>query len=401
MARARIEADPGPGDDAYSHHVVPGVAGGDRRLRVRDTPAFTMLNSAVLFAAAASVLAGGVSWLLTFTPWTQFMSSGYFQPFFLLTFPLFGWSVFVRSARRPQRGRRQVTGLLNEFPRRWRTALGMIVTAVFVTSLAAMVSLPGQPEYEPSSRRYVYDNHGVLIPATRAAYVHAVAVQNRLFLGAALAFTSFAVAITWQERNRRRRDLVAPEGWLRPMRPHPKIPLLAAALALAAAVALAGSIASGTLIYDRLGAYNADGIYLRAGHPVRVLLGPDHYVVYVGCTEETICAQLPLSGLSVRTASGGILATSPDPSSDHLDQAVGEVSFTVPVKEVVSLDLSAHLGQPAFVIRSEGEEAHALIGWIILAGLSLLVLLAALVCLGILLARRLGSRGAGGLPDSS
>ncbi len=233
----------------------------------------------------------------------------------------------------------------------------------------------------------------MLIPATRAAYLHAVAVQNRLFLGAALVFTSVAAAVTWRERNRRR-DLVTPEGWQRPVRPRPKIPLPAAALAVVAAAALAGSIASGALIYDRLGAYNADGIYLRAGHPVRVLLGPDHYVVYVGCTEETICAQLPLSGLSVRTASGGILTTSPDPSSDHLDQVAGEVSFTVPVKEVVSLDLSAHLGQPAFVIASEGEEAHALIGWIILAGLSLLVLLAALASLGVLLARRLGFGGA-------
>ena len=66
----------------------------------------------------------------------------------------------------------------------------------------------------------------------------------------------------------------------------------------------------------------------------------------------------------------------------------------MPVKEVVSLDLSAHLSQPAFVIPSEGEEAHALIGWIILAGLSLLALLAALVSLGVLLARRLGFGGA-------
>jgi hypothetical protein len=361
-----------------------------------------MLNSAVFFTATALASVGGVSWLLTFTPWTQFMSSGYFQPFFLLMFPLLGWSVFVRSVRRPGRDRRHATDLLNEFPRRWRAAVGMIVTAVFVTSLAAMLSLPGQPEYEPSSRRYVYNDHGVLIPATRAAYLHAVAVQNRLFLGAALVFTTVAAAVTWQERNRRR-DLVTPTSWQRPVRPRPKIPLSAVQLAVAAAVALAGSIASGALIYDRLGAYSADVIYLRAGHPVRVLLGPDHYVVYAGCTAETICSHLPLSGLSVRTASGGILATSPDPSSEHLDQAVGEVSFTVPVKEVVSLDLSAHLGQPAFVVRSEGEEAHALIGWIILAGLSLLVLLAALVSLGVLLAWRLGFGGApvpGGRPNA-
>lgn len=117
------------------------------------------------------------------------------------------------------------------------------------------------------------------------------------------------------------------------------------------------------------------------------------------------CPRLPPSGLSVSTASGGILTARTDPSSDHLSEAqpfVGEVSFTVPVKEVVSLDLSAHLGQPAFVVPSEGEEAHALIGWIILAGLSLLVLLAALIQLAVLTAWRLGLGGApaaGGHPD--
>src|ERR1700731_4451856 len=135
-----------------------------------------MLNLAVFFLAAASAVAGGVSWLLTFPPWTQFMPSGYFQPFFLLMFPLVGWSVFIRSARRQGQGRRQATGLLDEFPRRWRVALAAILIAVFGASLAAIASLPGQPEYEPGSRRYVYDNHGVLIPATRAAYLHAVAV---------------------------------------------------------------------------------------------------------------------------------------------------------------------------------------------------------------------------------
>jgi hypothetical protein len=351
-----------------------------------------MLNSAVFFTAAASALVAGVSWLLTFTPWTQFMSSGYFAPFFFLMFPLFGWGVFVSSVWRPGRNRRQVTDLLDEFPRRIRVAFGIIAAAVFVTFLLAKSSLPGQPEYEPGSLRYVYDEHGVLVPTTHAAYLHAVAVQNRLFLGFVMLFTSVAAAVTWQERNRRR-GRVTPEGWLRPARPRPKIPLPAAALVVAAAVALAGTIASGALIYDRINAYNADGIYLRAGHPVRVLLGPDHYVVFVGCTEDMTCPSLPPSGLSVRTDSGGILTTTPDPSSDHLSEAepfVGEVSFAVPVQEIVSLDLSVQLGQPAFVVPSEGEEAHALTGWIIIAGLSLLVLLAALASLAVLLTWRLG-----------
>jgi hypothetical protein len=137
-----------------------------------------MLNSAVFFTAAASALVAGVSWLLTFTPWTQFMSSGYFAPFFFLMFPLFGWGVFVSSVWRPGRNRRQVTDLLDEFPRRIRVAFGIIAAAVFVTFLLAKSSLPGQPEYEPGSLRYVYDEHGVLVPTTHAAYLHAVAVQN-------------------------------------------------------------------------------------------------------------------------------------------------------------------------------------------------------------------------------
>lgn len=359
---------------------------------MRDTPVFTMFNLALFFTAAVSAVVGGVSWLLTFTPWTQFMSSGYSVPFLFLAFPLSAWSVFVTFVRRPERDRRQATDLLIGFSGRWRIALGIIATAVIVTSLADMSSLPGQPEYEPSLRRYVYDNHGTLIPATRAAYLHAVAVQNRLFLGGALVFTSVAVANTWQERNRRR-ALVTPQGWLKPIRPGRRTGLLGAALAVAAAVALAGLIPSGALIFNRVAAYNADGIYLRAGDPVRVLLGPDHYVVYVECTEDMTCPRLPPSELSVSTASGGIITATPDPSSDHLSEAqpaVGKVSFTVPVKEVVRLDLLAQLGQPAFVVPSEGEEVHALTGWIILAGLCLLVLLAALGSLGLLLARRLG-----------
>ena len=83
-----------------------------------------------------------------------------------------------------------------------------------------------------------------------------------------------------------------------------------------------------------------------------------------------------------------------DPSSDHLSEGaqpfLGELSFTVPRKEVVRLELSAHLGQPSFVVPSPGEEARALIGWIVRSGLSLVVLLAALIELGRLLAWRLG-----------
>jgi hypothetical protein len=301
-----------------------------------------MLNSAVCFIAAASAAVGGVSWLLTFTPWTRFMSSGYSIPFFYLTFPLFGWSVFVLTfLRRPDRDRRRPVSLVKELPRGFRIPFVLIFVGVWATGLAAITPLPGQPEYEPELRRYVYDEGGTLIPATRAAYLHAVVVQNRLFLGGALVFTFVAVAVTWDERNRRRRDVVTPSRWRHPVKPRPKIPLPAAVLAVTAAAGLAVSIATASLIIGRVDAYNGGAIHLHTGHPVRALLAPDHYVIFVGCTEDITC-------------------------------------------------LAVHVGQPAFAVPSPGEEAHALIGWIVLAGLPLIVVLAALTALVRLLAWRLG-----------
>ena len=162
--------------------------------------------------------------------------------------------------------------------------------ASFVT---AMPSLVGQPEYDKGKHRYFYDDHGTLIPATRTGYLHAVAAQNRLFLGVALVFLTAAVAITWDERNRRRRFPGPPRGWWHPVRPRPRIPVPGPVLALAAAVGLAGLIACAVLIVSRVDAYNTSGPHLRAGHPVRVLLAPDDYVVFVGCTREH---RLPATG---------------------------------------------------------------------------------------------------------
>jgi hypothetical protein len=178
------------------------------------------------------------------------------------------------------------------------------------------------------------------------------------------------------------------------VKPRPKVPLPAAVLALAAAAGLAVSIATASLIIGRVDAYNGGAISLRTGHPVRALLVPDHYVIFVGCTEDITCPRLPSSALSATVVPVGDLAVIPDSSSDRLSEAGqpfrGELSFTVPRKETVTLDLAAQLGQPAFAVPSPGEEAHALIGWIVLAGLPLIVVLAALTALVRLLAWRLG-----------
>jgi hypothetical protein len=75
----------------------------------------TLLNSAVCFIAAPTAAVNAVSWLLTFTPWARFMPDVFFVPLFFLTFPLFGWSVFVLSVvRRPPGSRPQTADPLKQ-----------------------------------------------------------------------------------------------------------------------------------------------------------------------------------------------------------------------------------------------------------------------------------------------
>jgi len=335
-----------------------------------------------------------VSWALTFTPWTQWMPPSYFVPFFVLAFPLFGWAVFVLRRRYSGTARRRIDPL-ELMPKGARVPFGLLFFAVLIGFGLSMSSLPGQPEYDPGSHRYFYDDHGTPVPTTRAGYLHAVAAQDRLFLGGALVFTSVALIIAWEERRRQREALgPARRPPRRPLGPRPKVPVPGAALALAGAAGLASSIVLGLLLVGRVDLYNTDAVYLHAGHPVSVRLAPDDYTVFVGCTEAIVCPPLEPAGLSVSVSGGGALHVVPDPSSDHLSEAaepfVGELSFTVPGSEVVRLDLSVRLGQPAFVVPSIGEEVRALAGWIVLLVLSVLDLGAALTGLVMLLAWRLG-----------
>jgi hypothetical protein len=138
----------------------------------------------------------------------------------------------------------------------------------------------------------------------------------------------------------------------------------------------------------------ANATYLHAGYPARVLLRPDDYVVFVGCPDDMACPPLDPAAVSVQVVHGGAVEGIPDPSSDHDSEAgqpfIGAVSFTIRKTELVQIALAADPGQPVFVVRAPGEEAHALVGWIILLVLSLATLIAALVGLIRLLIWRLG-----------
>jgi hypothetical protein len=193
--------------------VISGDKGDIGMPEVREGPVVTVLNSAVCVIAAATLTTAAVSWLLTFTPWAQIMSSSYFVPFFILVFPLFGWSIYILSVvRRPPGCRRQPADPLKQIPRA-KVPLMLAGAAAGASFVTAMPSLTGQPGYDRAKHRYFYDDHGTLIPATRTGYLHAVAAQNRLFLGVMLVFLTVAVVVTWDERNRRRRLPGPPMRW--------------------------------------------------------------------------------------------------------------------------------------------------------------------------------------------
>jgi hypothetical protein len=97
------------------------------------------------------------------------------------------------------------------------------------------------------------------------------------------------------------------------------------------------------------------------------------------------CAHLDPNSVTIRTASREVDVVT-DPSSDHDSEGngqpfVGELSFSIPRAGAVQIELTTSPGQPVFVVPSEGQEARALTGWIVLTGAALLILLVSLACL--------------------
>jgi hypothetical protein len=362
---------------------MPTSPGRGRAWSFADTPLFAFLNAGVCVIAAIAAAACWISWAVTFTPWAQHLPSALFWPFFLLAFPLFGWSVWLQAVvRRPAGARRASAGWMKAIPRAVRVLVAAAVAAAVAGGSTAITALGGQPEYDPATHKYALDSHGNLTVVSRAAYLHALAVQNRLFLGGTLVF----ITVAYGDWSRHRLE-GSPLRWFpRPEGPRPAIPVPTPVLAFTAAAALAAAAASGLLIIDRVGAWSSHAIYLDVGHPVAAELAPGHYTVFAGCTQDMTCAHLDPNSVTIRSA-GREVDVVTDPSSDHDSEGngqpfVGELSFSIPRASAVQIELTTSPGQPVFVVPSEGQEARALTGWIVLAGAALLILLVSLACLG-------------------
>ena len=367
--------------------MMPSSPGYGKVRSFAGTPLAGTVNAGVCVTAAIATVACWVSWAATFTAWAQHLPSALFVPFFALMFPLFGWSVWLQTAaRRPAGARRASAGWINAIPRGGRVLVALAVAAAVAGWSTAASALGGQPEYDPATHGYALDNHGNLTPVSKAAYLHALALQNRLFLGVTLVFLTVAFGMTYGQWSRHRPGIRALRRLPQPVSPRPRFPVPVPVLALTAAVALAAAAASGLLIVDRVSAWSSHAIYLHPGHPVAAQLAPGHYTVFAGCTQDMSCARLAPASVTIR-GTGRDVEVVPDPSSDHDSEGdgqpfIGELSFTIPRAGAVQIELAASPGQPVFVVPSEGQQARALTGWILLAGAALLTLLVSLTGLG-------------------
>jgi hypothetical protein len=199
--------------------MLPSSAGaGDRRSKF-SSPFFTKVNAFACVVGTCSLTGAVVLYILTLVPGAPILGRDEFLPFFVLAFPLFAWMFCVLSdygivetrhrfgtfSARIPRGPDGKSMILSFVARPGR----VLVAVCFVLGVAGFFSafqggLSGQPAYDALHHQYTLDNHGVITVVSRATYLHAEALLNRLFLGGALVFTSLGTVVAWGEWSRRR-----------------------------------------------------------------------------------------------------------------------------------------------------------------------------------------------------
>jgi hypothetical protein len=349
----------------------------------RNTPAAGVLNTVVCVGAGLMAALGWTAFAATFTFRERYLPVDYCIPFIVLVIPLGCWALYVAQGV-----------WLRAVPRIAWLPLAAAAIAV-IASVARMSTLPDQPEYNTWSRQYGYQTRdGTWIRVTRAQFLDATNALHRVYLGVPLLIVTLAIAVIFGSRQRLGQERIPRSARPQPVRPRRRIPVPAGALIVTAITGLACAGACGALLLHRVEAYGSSGelTVLHTGRTVSALLAPGEYTIFEDCTWNYDCQPLGANGIAVSPANIGTMIT--DPSSDHLSvygqPSIGELNFHVPVRETVRIELTAHRSNPVFALPSEGEEARALSGWIVLALGSLLAAAASLAGLVVLARWRLG-----------
>jgi hypothetical protein len=102
----------------------------------------------------------------------------------------------------PERGRlrwRQMLAGLTELPVALVVAFIVLFVAVWLILMASITSIGGQPTM--SGSHYYLNDHGTLIPVTRAAYRHALVLQQRIFTLGPSVFFALGVLVHYPRRQ--------------------------------------------------------------------------------------------------------------------------------------------------------------------------------------------------------
>jgi len=156
----------------------------------------------LLWAAAGTAVASAGLLLTTTTSVPPTALGSAWVPLFLANFVIFG-AALIRLVTSAMPGLPRPDGRLRaadwQIVRR-RAPASLLVVAVgafvcgWLIGASSMNDLPGQPEQVNGD--YFANDHGSLIPLTRAEYERAVTAQTRVFTSGVMAFATVAVVMT-------------------------------------------------------------------------------------------------------------------------------------------------------------------------------------------------------------
>lgn len=157
----------------------------------------------VLLALVLGVLAAATV-LSTLLPGVPIMPGAVVALVFALVFPVFGIALVPVALSRPKVGLRDMAArrtwkkelratIRERIPATVRNVIVTVFVAAWLAAMSGILSAKGQPERHHG--HYYANDHGSLIPLTKAGYDHQVAVEHRGFSAIAVAFYAITVGL--------------------------------------------------------------------------------------------------------------------------------------------------------------------------------------------------------------
>jgi len=343
----------------------------DRRVSYLTWRITTEINLVFLILAIVALVGDVVIWSLSFASPDIVMPDWIFAPFFAFAI-VNGFVAIVdrQLVRGWKNGRMPVSAdRFKELPNVVKvTFVVLAIAALWSGPVSLFIGVPGQPGYDPQTRQYFFNDHGVVTLTNRAHYLAASALQTRGFISISLLVTVLTVVVMDGERRFRRNVRLAHVPATNDSAPwfiKRTWPAIIATL-LGLVVVSIGVYGIVTQVDSYLGKIQL----VRMAQTTETLASGPH-VIFVWCESVGIepkydCpALVPRDVIITATFDGAIIETSPDPSADHLSPrdlpAVGRLVFDVPKSGEFSLQLTRPITNGVFVAKSPGSVARSVV----------------------------------------